>query len=318
MNITILDGYGLNPGDLSWECLDPLGTLTIYDRTAPADVVERSRGAEAILTNKTVLNAETLRQLPDLKYIGVLATGYNVVDIEEAKRLGIVVTNIPSYSTMSVAQMVFSLLLAAVGRVEHYAEENHRGRWTRSLDFCYWDTKLTELCGKTFGIVGLGNIGTAVAKIALAFGMRVIALTSKEPEHLPDGVEKTDIETLFKESDVLSLHCPLTEDTRNFVNAERIRMMKPGAIVINTGRGPLVDERAMANALSEGRLRAFCADVLSVEPPTPENPLLREPRAYITPHIAWATEEARTRLMQIAADNLRAFIEGNPINNVAI
>lgn len=317
MNITVLDGYGLNPGDLSWEELEKLGHLTVYDRTAPADVLPRSRDAEVLLTNKTVLDGDTLRNLPRLKYIGVLATGYNVVDVKTAAELGIIVTNIPSYSTMSVAQMVFALLFAVTNRVEHYADENSRGRWSNNADFCYWDTPLTELAGKTFGIVGLGHIGMAVAKIALAFGMEVIAFTSKEAEHLPDGIKKTDLDSLFAEADVVSLHCPLTPQTDRLVNEGKLNLMKPSAILINTGRGPLVDEYAVAKTLRENRIRAYCADVMGKEPPAADNPLLTAPNCYITPHIAWATLEARRRLMEITLANLRAFLEGNPVNNVA-
>lgn len=316
MKITILDGYGMNPGDLSWDGIAALGELKVYDRTAPSEVIGRSADSEALLTNKTALDGETLRALPKLKYVGVLATGYNVVDTATARQLGIVVTNIPAYSTMSVAQMVFAYLLNVTDRVEHYAEENRQGRWSRNPDFCYWDTPVTELAGKTFGIVGLGHIGQAVAKIALAFGMKVIAFTSKEPEHLPDGVSKAGLDTLFAESDVVSLHCPLTPFTEKLINRETLSKMKPGAILINTGRGPLIDEQAVADALRDGRLGAFCADVLSSEPPAADNPLLSAPNSFITPHIAWASKEARERLMQIAVANLKAFIEGNPVNDV--
>lgn len=316
MKITILDGYGMNPGDLSWDGIAALGDLKVYDRTAPSEVIARSADSEALLTNKTVLDGETLRALPKLKYVGVLATGYNVVDTATARQLGIVVTNIPAYSTMSVAQMVFAHLLNVTDRVEHYAEENRNGRWSRNPDFCYWDTPVTELAGKTFGIVGLGHIGQAVAKIALAFGMKVIAFTSKEPEHLPDGVSKAGLDTLFAESDVVSLHCPLTPSTEKLINRETLSEMKPGAILINTGRGPLIDEQAVADALRGGKLGAFCADVLSSEPPAADNPLLSAPNSFITPHIAWASKEARERLMQIAVANLKAFIEGHPVNDV--
>lgn len=317
MKITVLDGYCLNPGDLSWEEMENLGDLTVYDRTAPADVIARAGDSEIILTNKTVLSGETLRSLPRLRYVGVLATGYNVVDTATAGELGIVVTNIPAYSTMSVAQMVFAHLLAVTNRVEHYASENRAGRWSRNPDFCYWDTRLTELAGKTFGIVGLGHNGMAVAHIALAFGMKVIAVTSKEPERLPDGVAKADLDTMLRESDVVSLHCPLAPDTLHMIDARRLGVMKDNAILINTGRGPLVDEEAVASALHSGRLRAFCADVLSTEPPAADNPLLSAPHSYITPHIAWATEEARARLLDIATSNIKAFIAGSPVNVVA-
>lgn len=317
MKITILDGYGMNPGDLSWDGLRALGELTVYDRTAPADVIERSKDSDAILTNKTVLDGATLRALPRLRYVGVLATGYNVVDVKTAAELGIVVTNIPAYSTMSVAQMVFAHLLNVADDVAHYASENRQGRWGRNADFCYWDAPLTELAGKRFGIVGFGHIGQAVARIALAFGMKVMAFTSKEPEHLPDGVRKAGLDELFSESDVVSLHCPLAPDTKNLVDTRRLAMMKDDAILINTGRGPLVDEETVAAALRAGKLRAFCADVLSSEPPAADNPLLSAPRSYITPHIAWASKEARVRLLDIATSNLRSFLDGAPVNNVA-
>lgn len=317
MKITVLDGYGMNPGDLSWEAIEKLGDLTVYDRTAPADVIERAKGSEALLTNKTVLSGETLRKLPGLKYIGVLATGYNVVDIPAARELGITVTNIPAYSTASVAQMVFAHLLAITDRVEHYTEENRGGRWSSSPDFCYWDTPLHELAGKKFGIVGLGNIGMAVARIALAFGMDVLAYTSKDSISLPEGITKTPLDELFATSDVVSLHCPLTESTRHLVNAERLSRMKDTAILINTGRGPLVDEQALADALNTGSILAAGVDVLSCEPPAADNPLLSAKNCFTTPHLGWATKEARERLMEITAANLRAFIEGHTQNNVA-
>lgn len=317
MKITILDGYGMNPGDMSWAPLEELGDLTVYDRIAPEQVLERAAGSEALLTNKTVLTAETLRALPQLKYVGVLATGYNVVDIDAARELGIVVTNIPAYSTDSVVQMVFAHLLAITNRVEHYTDENRRGRWSTNPDFCYWDTPLHELSGKTFGIVGLGNIGMAVSRVARAFGMKVKAYTSKRIEELPDGVSKTGLDELFATSDVVSLHCPLTESTRHLVNADRLAQMKPSAILINTGRGPLVDEKALAEALDSGRIHAAGLDVLSSEPPAADNPLLTARNCFITPHLGWATKEARERLLRIAADNLRGFITGDVRNNVA-
>ncbi|MDE5849412.1 MAG: D-2-hydroxyacid dehydrogenase [Muribaculaceae bacterium] len=316
MKITVLDGYGLNPGDLSWEGLAELGELTVYDRTAPTDIYERSKDSEILLTNKTRLDADTIARLPKLRYIGVLATGYNVVDTEAAKTHGVTVTNIPAYSTMSVAQQVFALILAITNKVEHYAEENHAGRWSRNPDFCYWDTPLTELAGKTIGIVGLGNIGKAVARIAIAFGMRVIAYTSKKQEEMPEGIEKKELREVFAESDVLTLHCPLTPETEKMVTDTTLSLMRPTAIIINTGRGPLIDEGAVAEALRTGRLGAFGADVLSSEPPATDNPLLTAPNTYITPHIAWATKEARERLMGIAVNNVSAFLEGKAENVV--
>lgn len=317
MKITILDGYGMNPGDMSWEQLEQLGELTVYDRTAPSEILGRAAGSEALLTNKTVLTGEILRALPGLRYVGVLATGYNVVDIDTARQLGIVVTNIPAYSTDSVVQMVFAHLLAITNRVEHYTAENRRGRWSDNPDFCYWDSPLHELSGKTFGIVGLGNIGLAVSRVALAFGMKVKAYTSKSPDKLPEGVAKADLDELFSTSDVVSLHCPLTESTRHLVNAARLAQMKPSAILINTGRGPLVDEEALAEALGSGRIHAAGLDVLTSEPPSADNPLLKAPNCFITPHLGWATKEARERLLDIATDNLRGFIAGDIRNNVA-
>lgn len=317
MKITILDGYGMNPGDMSWEPLEQLGELTVYDRTAPSEILGRAAGSEALLTNKTVLTGEILRALPGLRYVGVLATGYNVVDIDTARQLGIVVTNIPAYSTDSVVQMVFAHLLAITNRVEHYTAENRRGRWSGNPDFCYWDSPLHELSGKTFGIVGLGNIGLAVSRVALAFGMKVKAYTSKSPDKLPEGVAKADLDELFSTSDVVSLHCPLTESTRHLVNAARLAQMKPSAILINTGRGPLVDEEALAEALGSGRIHAAGLDVLTSEPPSADNPLLKAPNCFITPHLGWATKEARERLLDIATDNLRGFIAGDIRNNVA-
>jgi glycerate dehydrogenase len=314
MKIVILDGYTANPGDLSWKELEALGELTVYERTKPTEIVARAADAEIVLTNKVVLSKETMAQLPKLKYIGVLATGYNVVDIAEAHQRGIVVTNVPAYSTESVSQMVFAHLLTVTNRTEHYAIQNRSGRWTENPDFCYWDFSHMELAGKSFGIVGLGNIGQRVAQIALAFGMKVKALTSKTA--LPAGVEKASLEELLATSDVLSLHCPLTESTRHLINAETLRQMKATAILINTGRGPLIDDQAVAEALAGGRLAAFCADVLTEEPPKADNPLLKQPNAFFTPHIAWASKEARIRLLQVATNNVRAFISGEPVNVV--
>ncbi|MDE5840362.1 MAG: D-2-hydroxyacid dehydrogenase [Muribaculaceae bacterium] len=317
MRIVVLDGYGMNPGDLSWDGLKKLGDVTVYDRTAPSDVVERSAGADILLTNKTVIDRHIIESLPDLKYIGVLATGYNVVDTAAAREKGITVTNIPAYSTDSVAQMVFSLLLAITNGVEHYTAENRGGRWSRNADFCYWDSPLTELAGKTMGIVGLGNIGSRVAAIALAFGMKVTALTSKTPDQLPAGVGKAEnLDRLLRDSDVVSLHCPLTDSTKHLINASSLARMKPSAILINTGRGPLVDEQALADALNCGNLRGAGVDVLSCEPPAPDNPLLHARNCYTTPHLGWATVEARRRLMDIAVANVANFIGGTPVNRV--
>ena len=316
MKIVILDGYTANPGDRSWKGLEALGELTVYDRTKADETVARAAEADIVLTNKVIINKEVIAQLPRLKYVGVLATGYNVVDIEAAHERGIIVTNVPAYSTESVAQMVFAHLLTVTNRTEHYAILNRQGRWSMNPDFCYWDTEMTELAGKTFGIVGLGNIGSRVALIALAFGMKVKALTSKTADALPVGIEKASLEELLATSDVVSLHCPLTDNTRRMMNGETLRLMKPTAILINTGRGPLVDDQAIAEALEEGRLAAFCADVLTEEPPKADHPLLKQPNAFITPHIAWATKEARSRLIQVATDNVSSFLSGKAINVV--
>ena len=317
MKIVVLDGYAANPGDLPWTELEQMGELTVYERTKPSEeTVARAGDADIVLTNKVIIGRKEMEQLPRLKYIGVLATGYNVVDIPAARERGIVVTNVPAYSTESVAQMVFAHLLTVTNRTEHYAQENRNCRWTNSPDFCYWDTQLTELAGKTFGIVGLGNIGLRVAQTALAFGMNVKAMTSKPAAALPAGIAKASLDELLSDSDVVSLHCPLTDDTHHIINEATLKRMKPTAILINTGRGPLIDDQAVADALREGRLAAFCADVLTQEPPRGGNPLLGEPNAFITPHIAWATKEARTRLMQTAIGNVRAFVDGKPQNTV--
>lgn len=316
MKIVVLDGYAANPNDLSWEDMQALGQLVVFDRTAPDQVLERSADADALLTNKVVLSAETLAKLPKLKYIGVLATGYNVVDTVAARRQGIVVTNIPAYSTDSVAQLTFAHILNITNSVAHYADQNRQGRWSASPDFVYWDTPLIELSGKTLGIVGLGNIGMKVATIARTFGMDVFAYTSKNSTDLPIGIQKTTLDGLLAVSDVLSLHCPLNEQTHHLINAQTLKKMKRGAILINTGRGPLVDEQAVADALNDGQLLAYGADVMTQEPPTADNPLLKCQNAYLTPHIAWATYEARQRLMLIATANLQAFIEGKPVNVV--
>ncbi|MBO4452250.1 MAG: D-2-hydroxyacid dehydrogenase [Bacteroidaceae bacterium] len=314
MKIVILDGYTVNPGDLSWHPLHTMADLAVYDRTTPDEVVERCKGAEIVLTNKVVLDAGILNQLPHLTYIGVLATGYNVVDLKVATRQSITVTNIPAYSTNSVAQMVWAHILNITNRVGHYAEENAKGRWTNSKDFCYYDFTHNELAGKTMGIVGMGNTGMATARIAQAFGMNVIAYTSKDK--LPEGMEKASLDEVFKESDIVSLHCPLTKETQGLVNKERLDMMKPSAILINTSRGPVINETDVAAALNEGKIAAFGADVVSIEPSRKDNPLLTAKNCFLTPHIAWATKEARQRLIDICIENVKAFLNDKPQNVV--
>lgn len=317
MKIVVLDGYAANPGDLCWDELKALGECVIYDRTAPEEVLERAAGATIVLTNKTVLTAAQIDALPELKYIGVLATGYNIVDIEAARARGIVVTNIPSYSTPSVAQMVFAHILNIAVQVQHHSEEVHKGRWTNSKDFCFWDTPLIELRGKKLGIVGLGHTGYSTARVAIGFGMEVHAYTSKSAFQLPPEIKKMELDELFRECDIISLNCPLTASTRNMVNAERLKLMKPTAILINTGRGQLINEQDLADALNSGQIYAAGLDVLSQEPPRADNPLLTAKNCYITPHIAWATTAARERLMHIMMDNIKAYLEGKPVNNVA-
>ena len=316
MKIVILDGYALNPGDLSYDCLKQFGTLKVYERTSPELVIERAKDAEALLTNKVALGEREFAQLPRLRYIGVQATGYNVVDVEAARKHGITVTNIPAYSTASVAQMVMAHLLNIAQRVDYYAEQNRTGRWATNPDFCYWDTPLIELADKQMGIIGFGRTGSAVAHLAQAFGMKVAAYTSKPQEELPEGIIKMSLEELFRTSDVVSLHCPLTPTTLHLVNAERLALMKPTAILINTARGPIIDEQALADALNSAKIYAAGIDVLTEEPPRQDSPLLSARNCFVTPHIAWATLEARTRLLKICEENLRAFVEGSPQNVV--
>ena len=317
MKIVILDGFTTNGGDLSWNGISELGDLTVYDRTAPGEVIDRCLGAEAVLTNKVVFTDDVMQALPQLKYIGVMATGYNVVDIDAARRRGIVVTNVPAYSTPSVAQMVFAHLLNITNQVALHDRQVHEGRWAGNRDFCFYSAPLIELAGKQMGIVGLGQTGSAVAKIALALGMRVMAFTSKAQESLPEGITKGSLNEVFATSDVVSLHCPLTPDTKHIVNAERLATMKPSAIVINTGRGPLVNEQHLADALNRGIIAAAAVDVLSTEPPAADNPLLTARNCHITPHIAWASQAARARLIHTLTDNLKGYISGNVVNNVA-
>jgi glycerate dehydrogenase len=309
MNIVVLDGYTLNPGDLSWDALRKLGKCEIYDRSTAEEIISRSAFAEIVLTNKVPLNRAYMEAAPQLKYIGVTATGYNIVDVVAARERKIVVTNVPTYGTKSVAQMTLALLLELTQHVGHHAQTVREGRWTRSSDFCYWDYPLIELDGLTMGIVGYGRIGQAVSELAEAFGMKVIAHSRKQSDE--------ELERLFRESDVISLHCPLTPETKHLVNAKRLEWMKPSAFLLNTSRGPLVDEAALAQALNEGRIAGAGLDVLAVEPPAADNPLFKAKNCFITPHIAWATRAARSRLMDASVENVRAFLAGKPRNIVS-
>lgn len=316
MKIVVLDAYTLNPGERRWEELEELGEVVVHDRTAQLDVVRRAKDAEVVLTNKTILDGFILNLLPKLKYIGVLATGYNVVDLDVARQRGIVVTNIPAYSTQSVAQMAIAHLLNITQRVAHYAHEVHNGVWSAQPDFCYWNTPLIELAGKKIGIVGFGNTGQATAQIAEALGMEVWVYTSKLKKSLPKKYQKVTLNELFSACDVVSLHCPLTAENKEMVNSFRLSLMKQGAILINTSRGGLIDEKALEQALLSGKLLGAGLDVLSSEPVPNGNPLLKLKNCFITPHIAWATRESRMRLMNQAVENLKAWMEGRTINNV--
>lgn len=316
MNIIVLDGYTLNPSDLSWDELKSLGHCEIFERTTPDQVTARAVNAEIVLTNKVVLDRGVLGALPQLRYVGVLATGYNVVDIAAASEHGIVVTNVPDYSTRSVAQLTIALLLELTHHAGHHARSVRDGRWCKSPDFCYWEFPLLELDGLTFGIIGFGRIGRAVAAIAQTLGMRVLVHSRGRPAQLAAGIEIVPLEALLRQSDVVSLHCPLTPETQSLIDAERLALMKPTAFLINTSRGPLLDEAALAEALNKERLAGAALDVLTKEPPEAANPLLRAKNCHITPHIGWATLAARKRLMNIAVNNVRAFLAGKPVNTV--
>lgn len=318
MNIVIVDGYTLNPGDLSWEGLEKLGNVEIHDRSTPEELLERSAKADIILTNKAPLPSETIGQLPNLKYIGVTATGYNIVDTEAASERGIPVANVPAYGSTSVAQMTFAHILNLTQRVAHYADAVDEQRWQECRDFCFWDYPLIELDGLTLGIVGYGDIGKQVAKIALAFGMEVLAYSpSLVPGTTPaPGIRATALESLFENSDIVSLHCPLTPESEKMVNGKTLSLMKPSAFLINTSRGQLIDEFALCAALEDGKIAGAGLDVLSTEPPAQENPLVDTLNCFVTPHISWATTAARSRLLDICVQNVRAFQEGNPVNVV--
>jgi len=315
MKLVVLDGYTLNPGDLSWNAFEQLAQTTVHDRTDAGRIFERAAGAELVLTNKTPLSAETISQLPQLKYIGVLATGYNIVDVQTARQRGITVTNIPTYGTASVAQMVFALLLELCHNVGAHNAAVRKGEWSRNPDWCFWLTPLIELSGRVMGIVGFGRIGRQVARIAEALGMEVIFFDSFPPASLEGLKAKlVDLGELFRRSDVVSLHCPLTPENQGLISKKQIAAMKPTAFLINTSRGPLVVDKDLADALNAGRLAGAGLDVLSVEPPPADNPLLSAKNCIITPHIAWATKEARSRLMDQGVQNLKAFLEGKELN----
>lgn len=316
MKIVVLDGYALNPGDLTWNELKSLGDCQIFDRTKPDEVFSRISDAEIIITNKVVIGKHLIEQLPALQYIGVTATGYNVVDVLAANENDVVVTNIPAYSTDSVAQLVFSHILNVANRVELHAKSVQAGDWSANPDFAYWKTPQVELTGKTLGIVGYGRIGQKVAAIAHAFGMKVIFQNRTRKTNLPEGVVQKSLAEVFAVSDFVSLNCPLTSENMGFVNNSLIETMKPTAVLINTGRGGLVNETDLANALNSERIAAACLDVLSTEPPSPQNPLISAKNCFITPHIAWATFEARQRLMNITIDNLKNYLQGKPKNVV--
>lgn len=313
--IVILDGYTLNPGDLDWKELEKLGETVVYDRTPAELTLERAAGAEILLTNKAPLPRQVIEGSPSLKFIGVLATGYNVVDIAAAKERGIPVSNVPGYGTAAVAQHVFALLLELTQRTGLHSDSVRAGDWSKSVDWCYWRTPLVELAGLTMGIVGYGAIGKAVARIAQAFGMQVLAAT-RTPRKDEGDVHFTDVDDLFRRADVVSLHCPLTPETQGMVNAGRLATMKPSAFLINTGRGPLIVEQDLANALRNAQLAGAAMDVLSTEPPAADNPLLTAPHCLITPHLAWAARASRQRLMDAVVENVRAFLKGAPVNVV--
>lgn len=317
MKIVVLDGYALNPGDLSWDGIAKFGELVVHDRTPEAEILSRSKGATVLLTNKTPLREAVIKQLPDLKYIGVLATGYNIIDVQAATSHGVTVSNIPGYGTLSVAQFTIALLLELCHRVQRHSDSVREGKWVTSKDWCFWDYPLVELEGKTMGIIGFGAIGQKVGDIATALGMNLLgAATRQSDQSHRRNFRWAGIPELLRESDVVSIHCPLTPETKGLINAETLRTMKPGAFLLNTSRGPIIVDKDLADALNEGVIAGAGLDVLSVEPPTPDNPLIGAKNCLITPHIAWATKEARARLMEMAVQNLAAFVEGNPVNVV--
>lgn len=317
MKLVVLDGYTLNPGDLSWDSFHTVSQCQVFDRTAKEDLLVRAQDATILLTNKTPLRSDALASLPSLKYIGVLATGYDVVDVEQARRQNIVVTNVPAYGTNSVAQMVFALLLELCNHAGQHSDAVRKGAWTHNPDWCFWQTPLIEIQGKTLGIVGYGRIGQKVAQIAHAFGMKVIVTGNRPPSDLIPEVQWGTLDEVFATSDFVSLHCPLQASTRGMINSTRIAQMKNGAFLINSSRGGLIVEDELASALNSGRLAGAALDVLSTEPPAASNPLLHAKNCIVTPHIAWATREARARLMDIAIANLNAWLHGHPQNVVS-
>ncbi|WP_302779221.1 D-2-hydroxyacid dehydrogenase [Anaerotruncus colihominis] len=316
MKIVVLDGYTENPGDLSWNGLESLGELTVYDRTQPDEIAARIRGAGAVYVNKVALDRETIFSAPDLKFIGVLATGYNVVDIAAARERGIAVCNIPTYGTVAVGQFAIAMLLEICHHVAHHSDAVHAGRWEQNADWCFWDYPLIELAGKTMGIIGFGRIGQTTGRIARALGMNVIAYDEYESGAGRALAEYTALDALFARSDVIALHCPLLPSTQGIINRENIAKMKDGVIILNNARGPLIVEQDLADALNSGKVYAAGLDVVSTEPIRGDNPLLKAKNCLITPHISWAPKESRQRLMEIAADNLRRFLEGSPVNVV--
>ena len=318
MKIVVLDGYTENPGDLSWEALGKLGELTVYDRTPYEDaaIIGRISDAEIVVTNKCPIRKSVIDACPQIKYIAVLATGYNVVDVQDAARKGIPVSNVPTYGTEAVGQFAIALLLEICSRVAHHSDAVHEGRWEKAADWTFWDYPLIELAGKTMGIIGFGKIGQTTGRIAKALGMRILAAGSRETEAGRAIAEYVDLDTLLKESDVIALHCPLFPETEGIINRETIAKMKDGVILINNSRGPLVAEQDLADALNSGKIYAAGLDVVSTEPIRADNPLLTAKNCYITPHISWAPKEARARIMEITARNVEAFLNGAPINVV--
>jgi glycerate dehydrogenase len=317
MKIVILDGYATNPGDLNWNNFKKFGELVVYDRTPTDKIIERAKGASAVITNKVSIGKNEINQLPDLKYIGVIATGFNIIDIETAKQKGITVTNVPGYSTPSVVQLTFALLLELCHHVQRHSDSVMNGKWSRSLDFSFWDYPLVELSGKTIGIIGFGSIGQAVADVATAFGMKVIGSSRRQTDQSTrKNFRWAEVSELLKESDVVSIHCPLTPETEGLINKESLKTMKKSAFLINTARGPIIKESDLADALNNEVIAGAGIDVLSAEPPTLDNPLFNAKNCLVTPHIAWATLESRARSIEIAVNNVSSFINGEPVNIV--